>query len=318
MSRWMIEKSGTGIEKSGTGIEKSGTGIEKSGTGIEKSGTGIRKGILACSIAALAFATQVSATEIRPEGFMQVAVDQGQVSVMWNIDGNTFVGKGSQIGTFTQVSLFEISIDNFAAVEIAGGGTGTEIAGGGTGTEIAGGGTGSKAEIAGGGTGVEIAGGGTGVEIAGGGTGVEIAGGGTGVEIAGGGTGVEIAGGGTGVEIAGGGTGVEIAGGGTGTEIAGGGTGTEIAGGGTGTTIQIAGGGTGTDSVFITLPGGIGLEMEITLGCQTATVSVLDSNFTEVVSFNNVQVMGDTGLCDSNFGGSGYGSGNGFYQFDKN
>ena len=43
MSRWMIEKSGTGIEKSGTGIEKSGTGIEKSGTGIEKSGTGIEK-----------------------------------------------------------------------------------------------------------------------------------------------------------------------------------------------------------------------------------------------------------------------------------
>ncbi|MDH3789243.1 MAG: hypothetical protein OES53_11845, partial [Xanthomonadales bacterium] len=58
MSRWMIEKSGTGIEKagtgiekSGTGIEKSGTGIEKSGTGIEKSGTGIRHGLLACTLA---------------------------------------------------------------------------------------------------------------------------------------------------------------------------------------------------------------------------------------------------------------------------
>ncbi len=119
MSRWNIEKSGTGIEKtgtliekSGTGIEKSGTGIEKSGTGIEKSGTGIRKGLLACSLAALAFTTQVSAAEIRPEGFMQVAVDQGQVSVMWNIDGSTFVGKGSQVGTFTQVSLFEISLNN--------------------------------------------------------------------------------------------------------------------------------------------------------------------------------------------------------------
>ncbi len=43
MTRWTIEKDGTGIEKSGTGIEKDGTGIEKSGTGIEKSGTGIRK-----------------------------------------------------------------------------------------------------------------------------------------------------------------------------------------------------------------------------------------------------------------------------------
>ena len=87
MTRWEIEKNGTGIEKSGTGIEKSGTGIEKSGTGI-------RKGLLACSIAALAFTTQVSATEIRPEGFLQVAVDQGQVSVMWNIDGIPLLVKG--------------------------------------------------------------------------------------------------------------------------------------------------------------------------------------------------------------------------------
>ena len=142
MFRWTIEKSGTGIEKSGTGIEKSGTGIEKSGTGIEKSGTGIeksgtgiRKCFLACSLASLAFTTQISASEIRPEGFMQVAVDKGQVSVMWNIDGNTFIGKASQTGTFTQVSLFEISVNrNVSNVEIAGGGTGIEIAGGGTGT----------------------------------------------------------------------------------------------------------------------------------------------------------------------------------------
>ena len=292
MSRWKIEKSGTGIEKSGTGIEKSGTGIEKSGTGIEKSGTGIEKSgtgiskaLITSSVLALTFASQVYATEIRPEGLMQVTVDQGQVSVMWNIDGNTFVGKGSQIGTFTQLSLFEISVSSpNPSLEIAGGGTGTEIAGGGTGEKT------------------EIAGGGTGIEIAGGGTGIEIAGGGTGIEIAGGGTGIEIAGGGTGTEIAGGGTGTEIAGGGTGTEIAGGGTGTEIAGGGTGTTIQIAGGGTGSESVFITLPNGTGLEMEVTLGCQTASISVLDLNYAEVVSFNNIPVMGDTGLCDSGSG----------------
>ncbi|NOR20566.1 MAG: hypothetical protein GQ538_10820, partial [Xanthomonadales bacterium] len=82
MSRWMIEKggtgiekSGTGIEKSGTGIEKSGTGIEKSGTGIEKSGTGIRKGFLAFSIIAISCVSQVSAFENRPEGLMQVTVD---------------------------------------------------------------------------------------------------------------------------------------------------------------------------------------------------------------------------------------------------
>jgi hypothetical protein len=165
---------------------------------------------------------------------MQIAVEQGQVSVMWNIDGNTFVGKGSQNGSFTQVSLFEISINSNSP--------GVEIAGGGTGIEIAGGGTGSKTEIAGGGTGIEIAGGGTGIEIAGGGTGIEIAGGGTGIEIAGGGTGIE--------------------------------------------------------SVYITLPNGTGLELEIEMGCNTATVSVLDStDFSEVVSFNNIQVLGDTGLC---------------------
>ena len=223
MSRWTIEKSGTGIEKSGTGIEKSGTGIEKSGTGIEKSGTGIeksgtgiRKGLLACSIAALAFTTQLSAAGNQPEGFMQVAVDQGQVSVMWNIDGNTFVGKGSQVGTFSQVSLIEISInDDYSEVEIAGGGTG-----------------------------------------------------------------VQIAGGGTGVQIAGGGTGVQIAGGGTG--------------------IQIAGGGTGIDNLLITLPEGTGLDMEIILGCDSATVSVLDSeDLSEIVTFSDVIVVGNTGLCQA-------------------
>ena len=230
MSRWTIEKSGTGIEKSGTGIEKSGTGIEKSGTGIEKSGTGIeksgtgiRKGILACSIAALAFTSQINAAEYKPEGYMQVAVDQGQVSVMWNIDGNTFVGKGSQVGTFTQVSLFEISInDGFSGTEIAGGGTGIEIAGGGTGIEIAGGGTG----------------------------------------------------------------------------------------------IEIAGGGTGVESVFLTLPAGTGLAMELVLGCDTATVSVLDStDYSEVVTFNNISVVGDTGLCQS---GATSGFGRSVRQIDMN
>ncbi len=39
--------------------------------------------------------------------------------------------------------------------------------------------------------------------------------------------------------------------------------------------------------------------MEIILGCQTASVSVLGTNYAEVVSFDNVKVMGNTGLCDS-------------------
>ncbi len=234
MSRWTIEKDGTGIEKSGTGIEKSGTGIEKSGTGIEKSGTGISKALLAFSIVAMSCVSVVNASELRPEGVMQVTVDQGQVSVMWNIDGSTFVGVGSQTGTFSQVSLFEMSIGkNPNAVDVAGGGTG-----------------------------IAVAGGGTGIKVAGGGTGIEVAGGGTGIEVAGGGTGIEVAGGGTGIEVAGGGTGLE--------------------------------------SITITLPSGTGLEMEVTLGCQSASVSVLDTNFTEVIAFNNVRVMGDTGLCGSN------------------
>ena len=75
MSRWMIEKNGTGMEKAGTGIEKAGTGIEragtgieKSGTGIEKAGTGIRRGLLACSLAAIVSVGNVNAGDVDPAG----------------------------------------------------------------------------------------------------------------------------------------------------------------------------------------------------------------------------------------------------------
>ncbi|MFV1977331.1 MAG: hypothetical protein ACC651_16430, partial [Candidatus Scalindua sp.] len=75
----------------------------------------------------------------------------------------------------------------------------------------------------------------------------------------------------------------------------------QIAGGGTGTTIQIAGGGTGNENLVVTLPNGTGLEIEVALGCSTATVSVLDSaDYSEIIAFNNVKVVGDTGLCQSN------------------
>ncbi|NOR19498.1 MAG: hypothetical protein GQ538_05360, partial [Xanthomonadales bacterium] len=107
--------------------------------------------------------------------------------------------------------------------------------------------------------------------------------------------------------VAGGGTGKDVAGGGTGKDVAGGGTGKDVAGGGTGNTIQVAGGGTGFDSVFITLPAGTGLEMEVSLGCQSASVSIFDGNYTEVVAFDNVSVMGNTGLCANS--GSSYGGG---------
>jgi hypothetical protein len=45
------------------------------------------------------------------------------------------------------------------------------------------------------------------------------------------------------------------------------------------------------------------MSMEVTLGCNTAAVSVLDSSLVPVVEFANVAVMGNTGLCDAgNFG----------------
>src|SRR5210317_1645796 len=90
MTRWMIEKDGTGIEKAGTGIEKSGTGIEKdgtgiekSGTGIEKSGTGIRKCFLALSLASIAFASQVNAAQLEPEGNINLVVQNNTILVSW-------------------------------------------------------------------------------------------------------------------------------------------------------------------------------------------------------------------------------------------
>ncbi len=106
MSRWMIEKDGTGIEKSGTGIEragtgieksgtgveKAGTGIEKSGTGIEKSGTGIRRGLLACSLAAIVSVGNVNAGNVDPAGSLQVVVQNNTVAVSWIIGDSVFSG----------------------------------------------------------------------------------------------------------------------------------------------------------------------------------------------------------------------------------
>ena len=277
MTRWKIEKDGTGIEKDGTGIEKdgtgiekSGTGIEKSGTGIEKSGTGIRKGLLALSMVSLAFVSQANAGQLQPEGNLSVVVQNDSLLVSWMIDGSIFSGVSALNGTSANILLTEVSLarnNNFL-----------DTTGGGTGIETTGGGTGNKAETTGGGTG-------NAVETTGGGTGIAI-------QTTGGGTGIETTGGGTGIAI-------QTTGGGTGIETTGGGTGIDTTGGGTGIIVLTTGGGTGQESIAITLPSNTGLEMEITLDCQTATVSVLDSNFTEVVSFNNINVMGDTGLCQA-------------------
>ena len=134
MTRWLIEKSGTGIEKSGTGIEKSGTGIEKSGTGIEKSGTGIeksgtgiRKSLLALSIASLAFSSQINANEIKPEGNLSLAVQNDSILVSWMIDGSVFSGVAALTGTSANVLLTEVSLAaNNPFLDTTGGGTGME------------------------------------------------------------------------------------------------------------------------------------------------------------------------------------------------
>ena len=259
MSRWLIEKSGTGIEKSGTGIEKSGTGIEKSGTGIEKSGTGIeksgtgiRKGFLACSLAALTFAANLNAAT-NPKGVMTIVVENGSVTASWILGGSAFIGGGELNGASTYFSLMEFS-RSAGVVNSDSRSKGN-----------------SRLDIAGGGTGEDIAGGGTGEDIAGGGTGEDIAGGGTGDDIAGGGTGDDIAGGGTGDYIAGGGTGDDAAG---------------------ANTILIAGGGTGDDAYAITLPDGVQMQMEVSLGCATATIYVLDSAGYEITSFENIRYKG--------------------------
>ena len=255
MTRWMIEKSGSGIEKAGSGIEKAGSGIEKAGSGIEKEGSGIEKAgsgfqkhLMALALTAVTFSSSVLASDLRPEGALMVATDQGTVTVSWAIEGSVFAGVASLNGIYSQVDLTEIGLapanDNLT--------------------------------------------------VAGSGTGKEVAGSGTGIEVAGSGTGIEVAGSGTGIEVAGSGT--EVAGSGTGRE-------SESA---DGSTILVAGSGTGSEAIAITLPRGTGMHMEITMGCSSATVSVLDSNSSVVTTFNDVPVIGNTGLCARGGAGGGH------------
>jgi hypothetical protein len=290
MSRWTIEKDGTGIEKSGTGVERSGTGIEKSGTGIERSGTGIEKSgtgiqrfVFACALAFISFASNLQAGALSPSGSLQLVVDQDTVAVSWIIDGSVFSGISPLSGSFASLQLTEIALASQpAAVDVTGGGTDSS-------TLVTGGGTGSSPLVTGGGTGGSL-------QITGGGTGgkTEVTGGGTGFSV-------QVTGGGTGSStlVTGGGTGSS-------TLVTGGGTGSSalVTGGGTGSSVLVTGGGTGAEAIAITLPDGTGLAMNISLGCGSATVTVLDSNFAPVAMFNNVNVVGDTGLCGGPTGGS--------------
>ena len=249
MSRWMIEKSGTGIEKagtgiekSGTGIEKSGTGIEKSGTGIEKSGTGIRRGLLACTLAAITCAGNVQAASLDPAGSLQVVVQNNTVAVSWIIGDSVFSGVSTLSGSYANLMLTEVSlVPALNGTEVTGNGTGSN-------TQVTGNGTGSSTQVTGNGTGSST----------------------------------------------------QVTGNGTGSS-------TQVTGNGTGSTILVTGNGTGTEGITITLPNGTGMNMEVSVGCGVAGVSVVDDQSASIVAFANVPVIGDTGMC-GNDSPSGFGT----------
>jgi len=280
MARWFIEKSGTGIEKSGTGIEKSGTGIEKAGTGIEKSGTGIEKSgtgiektgtgvfnlFLCAMLVTAAFSTSASTSSLAPEGLLQVVASENSVKVSWILEDSVFSGIAELNGSFANVVLTEVSLIENEETE-------AKTVGSGTGSKTVGSGTGSK--TVGSGTGAKTVGSGTGAETVGSGTGSHTVGSGTGASTVGSGTGSDTVGSGTGLNSNLNGRSL----------------------------ILTVGAGTGSKAVEITLPGGEGMQMEIALGCNSASVSVLDSNFGEVVSFSNVPAYGASAFCSGGAGG---------------
>ncbi|NIO12421.1 MAG: hypothetical protein GTO01_02605, partial [Xanthomonadales bacterium] len=171
MSRWFVEKNGSGVEKAGTGIEKAGTGVEKTGTGIEKAGSGIekagsglRKGLLTALLMTVCVASQLQANNLNPAGHLTISVDSDRVLVSWMIDGSVFSGVNSLQSSYARLSLTEVTVipaesslhgagsgtgaknksgNGQSSLQVAGSGTGTDVAGSGTGTDVAGSGTGT-------------------------------------------------------------------------------------------------------------------------------------------------------------------------------
>jgi hypothetical protein len=94
--------------------------------------------------------------------------------------------------------------------------------------------------------------------------------------------------------VTGSGTGgsIDVTGSGTGSSI-------DVTGSGTGSSIQVTGSGTGSEAIIITLPDGTGMSMEISLGCSVASVTIVDESWAPIVSFGNVPVLGETGLCSA-------------------
>jgi len=44
------------------------------------------------------------------------------------------------------------------------------------------------------------------------------------------------------------------------------------------------------------------MAMEVSLSCNSASVTVLDTSFAPIVEFNDVPIIGSTGLCSNGFG----------------
>ncbi len=145
--------------------------IEKSGTGIEKSGTGLRRAFLSCALTAITFSASANPTDVAPEGLLQIAANGDSLKVSWIFDNSVFSGVAELNGSFASVVLTEISLarNTISSQETVGSGTGKETVGSGTGKETVGNGTGI--ETVGSGTGVDTVGSGTGSDTVGSGTG---------------------------------------------------------------------------------------------------------------------------------------------------
>ena len=188
MSRWTIEKSGTGIEKSGTGIEKAGSGIEKAGTGIRKANSMVQRVFVTCSVASMLFSGGIHAGDLDTAGALQIVNSDQTLAVSWIIDGSVFVGVAPLNGSYANLMLTEVALspsfaDEVISTKVTGNGTGSnvQVTGNGTGfsVQVTGNGTGSSGQVTGNGTGSsgQVTGNGTGSsgQVTGNGTGSTIA-----------------------------------------------------------------------------------------------------------------------------------------------
>jgi hypothetical protein len=58
--------------------------------------------------------------------------------------------------------------------------------------------------------------------------------------------------------------------------------------------------------IAVTLPDGTGMSMEVSVGCGSASVSIIDSHYSPVVVFDNVSIVGGVGFCHDNGTGADF------------